>query len=343
MEAKQQQVEELQAMLDTALVSDAQIIEETKSTIARLQGELDQEKQHEVPKDVITTINAVEKPKKTKKPSSKDFAHTWKKRTPLKQLKPVVINCKHYQLLVKENMVVGIKGAGNATQKVNVKPGEHLIFDDQGHLVYIMNADSFARKCVESTTIEKTESKPKEETGIVPEIVELKTPQSEVKKEPQKAPEKKQERKSSYEILEAEILDVMQILDKPNPSKEEKERLPQELKDIEKRTKSTAKSSTIAYIEKKAKKIEEGKKLSKEEIVKLALAAQPLIRTGRSVVLDTLFTNKKRLEPTIDGLLRWLKAPSRYDLIGVDVNDDVEPTVTPKPSQRSILEILRIQ
>lgn len=344
MEAKQQQIEELQAMLDTGMVNDEQIIEETKQTIARLQEELKEEEPTQK-QPIIQETKAEEvkaKPKK-KKPNSKDFAHTWKKTTPLDQLEPVVLHCQHYQITVKEPIVVGIKGSGNATQKVNVKPGEHLIFDEQGYLVFIMNADSFARKCTEKTTIKEHEAKKHKTETIVKAKPEAVKPKKKVAPKPSVEVKAKSNRKSPQEILESEIRDVVKILDQPQPSKEEIQRLPEELKDIEKRVKSTAKKSTITYIEKKAKKIEEGKKLSKEEIVKLALAAQPLIRSGRSVVMDTLFSNRKRLEPTVDGLLRWLGAPGRYDLIGVDVSDEVQPTVKPKPSQRSILEILKIK
>jgi predicted ABC-type ATPase len=259
---------------------------------------------------------------KAKKPSSKDYLHSWKKATPKSKIKPVVLHCQHYHIPVKEEMVVGIKGTGNHTNTIIAKPGEHLIFDDKGHLVFIMDAASFARKCNEQTTTKDTATdSPRKDAS-------------------QASPTKTQERRSPYQVLEAEIKDVTRILDKKKISKADADRLPEELKDIEQRS---ARQSTINYIEKKARQIEEGEKLSRAEVIKLALAAQPLVRSGRSVVLDTLFTNKKRLEPTVDGLLRWLSNPSSYDLIGVDVKDSAKATIKPRRPKQDLLTILKIK
>lgn len=237
-------------------------------------------------------------------------------------MKPVVLHCQHYHIAVKEETPVGIKGTGQHTNTITTKPGEHLIFDDKGHLVFIMDAASFARKCNEKTVTKEATTTRKDASHA----------------SPQASP--KTDRRSPYEVLEAEIKDVSRILDKKTISKADTAQLPEELKDIEQRS---AKQSTINYIEKKARKIEEGKKLSREEVIRLALAAQPLVRSGRSVVLDTLFTNKKRLEPTVDGLLRWLKNPSGYDLIGVDVKDSVKATVKPRRPKQDLLEILKLK
>jgi predicted ABC-type ATPase len=260
--------------------------------------------------------------KSSKKPTSKDHQHSWKKATPKSKMKPVVLHCQHYHIPVKEETPVGIKGTGNRTNNVTAKPGEHLIFDDKGHLVFIMDAASFARKCNEPSTTKEATTTRKDASQA----------------SPQASP--KTDRRSPYEVLEAEIKDVSRILDKKTISKADTDQLPEELKDIEQRS---AKQSTINYIEKKARKIEEGKKLSREEVIKLALAAQPLVRSGRSVVLDTLFTNKKRLEPTVDGLLRWLKNPSGYDLIGVDVKDSGKATVKPRRPKQDLLSILNLK
>jgi hypothetical protein len=323
---------------------------------------------------------------------------------------------------------VGIKGTGNRTNNVTAKPGEHLIFDDKGKLVFIMDAASFARKCNDQSTVDEhveekhigeptkkvtvsapsskkaaeTSSKKTKATIAQKAKVDIyDTPESVLKKMPDEVREvfdkytsmdedslkqfvwefldeieqldytfdldedefwpynfrkieaakpapktyskQTKNRRSPYAVLEAEIKDVTKILDKKNISKEDADRLPNELKDIDTRAKKSARQTTINYIKRQAIKIDQGKKLSKNEVVNLALAAQPLIRSGRSVVLDTLFTNKKRLEPTVDGLLRWLSNPSGYDLIGVDVKDSAKATVKPKRPKQDLLTILKIK
>jgi predicted ABC-type ATPase len=302
----------------------------------------------------LSTAPAKEKPRKdasqasqkkssSKKPTSKDHQHSWKKATPKSKMKPVVLHCQHYHIPVKEETPVGIKGTGQHTNTITAKPGEHLIFDDKGHLVFIMDAASFARKCNEPSTTKSPErAQPHKKAtphnkATVTTKAEQSTPQPR-KDASQATP--KTDRRSPYEVLEAEIKDVSRILGKKTISQADTAQLPEELKDIEQRS---AKQSTINYIEKKARKIEEGKKLSREEVIKLALAAQPLVRSGRSVVLDTLFINKKRLEPTVDGLLRWLKNPSGYDLIGVDVKDSGKATVKPRRPKQDLLSILNLK
>jgi predicted ABC-type ATPase len=296
---------------------------------------------------------AAKKKSSKKKPTSKDHVHSWKKVTAKSQLKPVVLHCQHYHLPVTKEMPVGIKGTGNRTNNVTAKPGEHLIFDDKGKLVFIMDAASFALKCNDQGTVDEhvkekhIGEEPKKITVAAPSSKSSGKTSKKTKKTSKPAPKSSkkttQDRRSPYAILEAEIKDVTKILDKKKISKEDADRLPDELKDIDTRAKKSARQTTINYIKKKALKIDQGKKLSEAEVIKLALAAQPLIRSGRSVVLDTLFTNKKRLDPTVDGLLRWLKAPDRYDLIGVDVKDSAKATVKPKRPKQDLLSILKIK
>lgn len=334
MENKQQKIKDLQAMLDTGLVNDETIIKETKATIAQLQAELDS-----------GTTKAAPKPKATKsrKKSSKDYAHSWKAKTPIKNLQPVVLHCQHYQKAVTKPMTIGIKGTGNRTVTVTANPGDHLIFDDQGHLVFVMNAASFARKCTEKTSIaEHIEDKhePAEKKVTVPVSKPKAKVKSTPKKKAPKATQKTDNRRSPVAVLESEIKDVAKIVAKKTISKEDAAKLPAELKDITARSGNT---STINYIKKKAKKIDENQKLSEAEVIKLALAAQPLVRSVRSILLDTLYANKKRLAPTTDGLLRWLSSPSRYDLIGVDVSKEASVTVKPKKPAKTLLQILKIE
>jgi hypothetical protein len=43
-------------------------------------------------------------------------------------------------------------------------------------------------------------------------------------------------------------------------------------------------------------------------------------------MIDNSSDNKRRLSPTPENLLRWMKAPGRYDLIGVDTFERNDPT-----------------
>ena len=332
---------ELKALVDGYVLVDGKTQKVIEQGGAKIPEDRDYTALSTAPAKEASRKDASKASQKAKKPSSKDQVHSWKKATPKLQLKPVVLHCQHYHIPVKEEMVVGIKGTGNHTNTITAKPGEHLIFDDKGKLVFIMDAASFARKCNEPSTKKETAKQS-------PERAQLHNKATVSTKAEQRAPKPRkdasqastQERRSPYQVLEAEIKDVTKILDKKKISKEDTDQLPEELKDIEQRS---AKQSTINYIEKKARQIEEGKKLSRTEVIKLALAAQPLVRSGRSVVLDTLFTNKKRLEPTVDGLLRWLKNPSGYDLIGVDVRDSAKATIKPRRPKQDLLTILKIK
>lgn len=112
----------------------------------------------EIPKDRDYSALSEEKPDTGNTPAPNrmtDFS--WKDQADLKQLSPIVIHCQHYHLEAREEMEVGLKGKGNATRKVPVKKGEHLIFDDKGYLVFVMDAESFERKCIEQVTVEAHE------------------------------------------------------------------------------------------------------------------------------------------------------------------------------------------
>ncbi|MCB9267775.1 MAG: zeta toxin family protein [Lewinellaceae bacterium] len=114
----------------------------------------------EIPQDRDYSSLSEEKPDTANTPAPNRVTdYNWKDNTDIKQLSPIVIHCQHYHLEAKEEMEVGLKGKGNATRKVPVKPGEHLIFDDGGYLVFVMDAESFERKCIEQTTVEVHEKK----------------------------------------------------------------------------------------------------------------------------------------------------------------------------------------
>lgn len=113
----------------------------------------------EIPKDRDYSALSEEKPDTGNTPApNRMTAYNWKDQADIKQLSPIVIHCQHYHLEAKEEMEVGMKGKGNATRKVPVKNGEHLIFDDKGFLVFVMDAESFERKCIEQVTVEGHEA-----------------------------------------------------------------------------------------------------------------------------------------------------------------------------------------
>lgn len=78
----------------------------------------------------------------------------WKKKVEVSGLKPVAIKCQHYSLKVEKETKVKLKGSGNESIEVTAMPGEYLIFDDKGYLVFIMEAKSFATKCALNKTVE---------------------------------------------------------------------------------------------------------------------------------------------------------------------------------------------
>jgi len=65
--------------------------------------------------------------------------------------------------------------------------------------------------------------------------------------------------------------------------------------------------------------------LSRAEI--LALAQQVHAKRKLSAqILDEAVDHKKRLSPTPENLVRWMKEPGKYDLIGIDTYRKDDPT-----------------
>lgn len=69
----------------------------------------------------------------------------------------------------------------------------------------------------------------------------------------------------------------------------------------------------------------EGFFMSKQEVIKEAMEYQNT-RNKRSRAIDEKSSNKRRLSPTAENLLRWMKNPSRFDIIGVDAYRAKRPT-----------------
>lgn len=81
-------------------------------------------------------------------------SYSWRTPTDTKKLTPILNHCQEYAMELEEDMVVQLKGTGQQSIEVTAKKGEYLIFDDKGHLVFVMNPTSFKRKCIENTTVE---------------------------------------------------------------------------------------------------------------------------------------------------------------------------------------------
>ena len=69
----------------------------------------------------------------------------------------------------------------------------------------------------------------------------------------------------------------------------------------------------------------EGFFMTKQEVIKEAMEYQKT-RSKRSRAIDEKSANKRRLSPTAENLLRWMKNPSRFDIIGVDAYRAKRPT-----------------
>jgi len=65
--------------------------------------------------------------------------------------------------------------------------------------------------------------------------------------------------------------------------------------------------------------------MSREEVLKEAIEFQNT-RSKRARAIDEKSGNKRRLSPTAENLLRWMKNPSKFDLIGVDAYRAKRPT-----------------
>ncbi|WP_282782237.1 zeta toxin family protein [Phaeodactylibacter xiamenensis] len=312
--------------------------------------------------------------KQAQKKTTGSAAYSWKKAVPVAELQPVVLHCQHYHVTVKEPTEVSLKGTGNASRKVTAKPGEHIIFDDKGYPVFVMNASSFSRKCTEQSTVEKNKedkhkpaSKPKASTTKPASKAKSKPKTSKAAQPSSKtddkkpaaakstsaskpaaskkasAPKKKTEskpassRRSPMAVVEAEIRDIRNAQKKPM-SADDREKYKKEYADLEKKKDN---KSYLGYIRKQLKAAEEdGVKLSEAQVKKLGIMIQPLIQNPGGAFLDILSSNKKRLNPTYENLLRWTESPDRYDLIGVDTARKDSTVKARKPKKPSIFDII---
>lgn len=106
-------------------------------------------KKEPVPKPAAKTDAALEK-----------ATYSWKKATAKADLTPIVNHCQQYALEVKETTVVELLGDDKKkSYTVTANPGDYLIFNQSGYLVYVMLQKSFQKDCVYNTTIADHEAK----------------------------------------------------------------------------------------------------------------------------------------------------------------------------------------
>jgi hypothetical protein len=66
-------------------------------------------------------------------------------------------------------------------------------------------------------------------------------------------------------------------------------------------------------------------KMSRNEVLEIAQRVHKNRRLAAQVV-DEAVDHKKRLTPTPENLVRWMKEPGKYDLIGIDTFEKNNPT-----------------
>ena len=333
-----------------------------------------QAKKEKPPKPLPQRRSRVKTPAPTRK-----VAYSWKNKTDIKKLQPIVNHCQHYAIEVKEPMQVGIKGKGSGTRKVDVLPGEWLIFDDKGFLVYVMDEGSFKAKCIYKTTVEqhqqqkhKTEEVAKLQKKIeqlekenkameektktpIPTAPAEKVTTPKAKSSSSKKAAKKEDKKPKAKAPKKDV--------KKPPTKESTsslstvENIEKEINDVLKASGKPVdsdqfkaefndlkekgdKASFIKYIKARLK---EEDNLSKAQVIKLGVAIRPLYQSFPGAVRDVQSKNKKVLEPTYINLLRWAENPGNYDLQGVDAPKKAKATVKArKPKPSSVLEFFGI-
>ncbi|MEL6660678.1 MAG: hypothetical protein AAFR36_29705, partial [Bacteroidota bacterium] len=82
-----------------------------------------------------------------KRTATPNTVYSWRKKTDVAQLSPVQIKCQHYHLKVEKPTKVSLKRTGKSSMVVTAQVGDHIIFDNEGYAVYIMEGNSFSKKC----------------------------------------------------------------------------------------------------------------------------------------------------------------------------------------------------
>jgi len=111
----------------------------------------------------------------------------------------------------------------------------------------------------------------------------------------------------------------------------------------ERETKAEAAERKRKYneeIQEQFNKIAQGGDISLTEVVRIGKHVESL-RSTYSQVMDEGSDNKNRLTPTKENLVRWMKAPGKFDLIGVDTASKTDATADLKHVKKeTILHLL---
>ncbi len=91
------------------------------------------------------------------------------------------------------------------------------------------------------------------------------------------------------------------------------------------------KVKAVAGMKREIKKVEKDYgNLSRNEVLEIAQNFQKNYRSFYSQMIDEASDNKNRLTPTPENLIRWMKDPAKFDLIGVDTYKKDNPTANLK-------------
>lgn len=282
-----------------------------------------------------TAKPAVKSKAKSKSSTAKPSAFSWKKKADLSNFSPITLHCQHYHLPVTEDTRVSLKKTGNTSVVVTAKPGDHIIFDDEGYAVFVMEARSFKKKYTkkqgESVQAEKKSQSTQTKRKATPKVKRTnkkRTAATQTKKRSGKTVAKSTKSSAYMATIDAfnkEVESIRTTYKKPGT---DPDKLKKEL--VELAEKSDQKNY-LQFVERWIKRLKTDKvRATKEEIVRIGIAIRPLVQTVRGTVRDASTDNRKVLEPSLDNLIRWAKSPGQYDLAGVDASAEKEPTVKAK-------------
>ena len=255
------------------------------------------------------------KPSKKKTPAQPASAYSWKKKVPVSELKPIQLTCRHYHLPVTKETRVSLKRTGASSVVVTARPGDHLIFDDQGYLVFVMEGKSFERKCAE----EKPATKPKAKASRKPK------PKAKPSKKPKARPKAKTEGQKVIARFDQEIETIRKKQNKPAEVDASLRELLLEQK------KTSLQKNYQEYVARRIQCLEKDEvRITKAEIIQIGIALRPMVQSLRGSLSDVKAKNAKTLEPTLENLIRWTKNPGGYDLLGVDTDEKRKVTTKAK-------------
>lgn len=286
-------------------------------------------------------------PKKDTVPKTVTPTYSWRKKTDVAALSPVQIKCRHYHLRVETPTKVSLKRTGKSSMVVTAQVGDHIIFDEQGYAMYVMEAASFARKCsttpsptpatqkAASTypTHERSTSKPLSSRKSTSRTTRKNKKTTSTKVTKKKATTSTKKADSAYmKTIRAFNQEVEQIRKSYQQPEADQAKVKQDLKDLASKAKQ---KNYIAFVERKIKRLQKDEvRATKAEITRIGIALRPLVQTLRGTLQDAASENRKVLEPTYENLIHWAKAPGQYDLAGVDAAAERKVTAKAKVNKK---------